>query len=141
LTYPGLDITAEIFPFLRRVGGAGVGGMGADSKDTFCRLLRLEDGAIVGSDAGTGLASRTGAFRFRDEGRVDSSGDGIEAADVPGEGSEDPACLADDARVTLEDMSISLTEMNLWYCQLFSGDGESLEGVDEFEYGRGWMRT
>jgi hypothetical protein len=34
-------------------------------------------------------------------------------------------------------MSISLTQMNLWYCQLFSDDGESLEGVDEFEYGRG----
>lgn len=112
-TYPGLDITAGVLPFLRRAGGAAGGGTGADSDDIFCRLLRLEDGAFDGSGSGAGLASRAGAFRFRDEGRVDSSGEGTDVADVSGEGSEDPACLAD-ARVTLEDISISLNEMILW---------------------------
>jgi hypothetical protein len=107
-TYPGLDITAGVLPFFRRVEGAGVE---IDSEDVFCRLLRLvEVIAFVDSVSGSGLASRAGAFRFRDGGRVDRSGDAIEVADVPGDVSEDPTCLAD-ARVTLEDMSISLTGM------------------------------
>lgn len=85
-------------------------------------MLRLEDEGFAGSGSGAGLVSRAGAFRFRDEGgRVKKSGDGIEVAVVPGEGSEDPACLAD-ARVTLEDMSIYLTEIILWFCQLVSDE-------------------
>lgn len=124
-TYLGLDITAEFLPFFRRPGGAWVGGIGGESVETFCRLLRLADGCFAGSGSGAGLISRAGAFRFRDDGgRVGKSGEVIDVAEVPGEGSEDPACLAD-ARVTLEDMSISLTEIILWFCQLVSDDVDS----------------
>jgi len=90
-------------PFFRRFEGVGAGGAGKVSVDTFCRLLRLDEGGFACSISGRGLASRAGAFRFRDEvGRVERSGDGSVSADPPDEGSEDPACLAD-ARVTREE--------------------------------------
>ena len=110
MTHPGLDITAGVLPFFRRLGATGAGAGGSESVDIFCRLVRLVDGNLVGSGSGSGLASRAGAFRLREGGgRVEGVVEGIEAAELPDTESseEDAACLAD-ARVILEDMSISV---------------------------------
>jgi len=79
--------------------------------DVFCLLDRLAaEGAFAGVGSGSGVGSRAGAFRFRDEGggRVDEAAAGSAAfAEEPGGESEAlAACLADD-RVVLEDMSVN----------------------------------
>jgi hypothetical protein len=67
LTYPGLDITAGFFPFLRRddaiAAGAG-GGAGGSGSVIFWRLGRREDEGFARSGSGAGLGSRAGALRF-----------------------------------------------------------------------------
>jgi hypothetical protein len=108
LTYPGLDITAGVFPFFLRLGATCAGG-GRSGSETFCLLGRLADEAFVGSGSGSGLGSRAGAFRFRDDGggRIDeaATGPAVVADEPDGDSEELAACLAD-ARVILEDMSI-----------------------------------
>lgn len=70
---------------------------------------RLVDAGLAGSASGSGLGSRAGAFRFREEGggRVDEAATGsATVAEEPDDGSEElAACLAAE-RVILEDMSI-----------------------------------
>lgn len=70
----------------------------------FCRFVLRDDAALTGSgDGGSGLGSRAGALRFRDEGgsRLDVAGAGACTAEDPGEDSEEPAALAE-ARVIRE---------------------------------------
>ncbi len=68
MCYPGLDITAGVFPFLRRDGAAAGGAEGAggviSASATFCRFRRLADDVFAGSGSGAGLSSRAGALRF-----------------------------------------------------------------------------
>jgi hypothetical protein len=109
-TYPGLDITAGVFPFFGRIG-AGGGGTGSE---TFCLLGRLVDVAFTGSGSGSGsgLSSRAGALRFREDGGGGGRGVDDEAAtgpvaiaDEPDEGSEAAACRAAERVILFEGMS------------------------------------
>jgi hypothetical protein len=126
MTYLGLDITAGVLPFRRRVRAAGVGGGGSRSEIVFCRLGLREDDGFAGSISGGGLGSRAGAFRFRDggEGRFAGGATGSVGARAPVEAlvedSDELAALAE-ARVTREleeDMSIVLVGWLLVPCQL-----------------------
>jgi hypothetical protein len=111
LTYPGLDITAGFFPFLRRdeatAAGAG-GGKGGSGSAIFWRLARREAEGFAGSGSGAGLGSRAGALRFLDgtEDRVDEA---VAAGptEAPDDSEELAACLAD-ALVILPDMMVSI---------------------------------
>ena len=105
-TYPGLDITAGVLPFLRRLGATGTVG-GRSGSDIFCRFGRLTDEVFAGSGSGAGLGSRGGALRFRDDcvGRVDEGAKCAAAAKALDDDSEELAAFADE-RVILEDMSI-----------------------------------
>lgn len=105
VTYPGLDITAGVFPFFLRekgpAGGAGVSWSGSVSC-TFWRLERLEEVDFAGSESAVGLVF-AGAFRFLVDPGVRVGGAGVEAAaDVLGDVSEESAaCLAAAALVIL----------------------------------------
>ena len=110
-TYPGLDITAGVFPFLRR--GASAGGTegtsgcdGASLSVIFCRLVRRVDDVFTGTDGGGGggLGSLAGgALRFRDGAAARARlADGDTAVGTAGD-SEELAAL-DDALVTLGDI-------------------------------------
>lgn len=114
----GLDITAGVLPFRRRIGAVGAGGGGSDSTAVFCRLGLREDEGFAGSISGGGLGSRAGAFRFRDGGggRFAGGATGSIGARAPVDAPEDIsaelAALAEE-RVTREleeDMSIVLVE-------------------------------
>jgi hypothetical protein len=109
LTYLGLDITACILPFFPRLEADGR----RSGSDTFCLFVRLVGAAFAGSGSRSGLVSRAGAFRFRDEGGgwLDEAATGPAAvADEPDDDSEElAACLAAE-RVILEDMSIGSVE-------------------------------
>jgi len=104
MPYPGLDITAGVFPFFRRGGATAwgaAGGGGAVSVSvavTFCRFVRLAEDGFAGSTSGAGETSRAGALRFLVDGggggcRVDEAAEEapIEAA---GDSEELAACLA-----------------------------------------------
>ena len=109
-TYPGLDITAGVLPFLLRLGAIGTGG-GRSRSDIFCRFGRLADEFFAGSGSAAGLGSRRGALRFRDAcaGRVDEGGKAaVAAVDELDDDSAEVTAFADE-RVILEDMSIWLS--------------------------------
>jgi hypothetical protein len=111
LTYPGLDITAGFFPFLRRdeatAAGAG-GGRGGSGSAIFWRLGRREDEGFAGSGSCAGLGSRTGALRFLDVAgvRVDEAVV-VGPTEAPDDSEELAACLAE-ALVILPDMMVSM---------------------------------
>ena len=110
-TYPGLDITAGFFPFLRRGGataaGAGGGWRNSDSA-TFWRLGRRADEGFADSGSGAGLRSRGKALRFLEGAgpRVDE-GVAVVPTEAPDDSEELAACLAD-ALVILPDMMVSI---------------------------------
>ncbi len=107
-SYPGLDITAGVFPFFRRDGadatGAGVGGFSSGSA-TFCRFGRLEEeDGFGGSACSTGLGSRAETLRFLPVAGVRvagvGGGAGTAGTEEPADSEELAACLAA-ARVIL----------------------------------------
>jgi hypothetical protein len=109
-TYPGLDITAGVFPFvpLRRDGAAADIGSGGSLSDNFWRFVRLGETTFTASGSGAGLGSRGGTLRFRDD-VCDRVGTGVaadpkEEPEEP-EGSDELAARLVEARVILEDMS------------------------------------
>lgn len=109
-TYPGLDITAGVFPFLLREGATaarGGGGGGSSDSEIFCRLGRLEAEDFAVSGSGAGLGSRAVALRFLDggAGRVDEADD-IAPAELFGDSEEPAACLAAALVILLEGMSM-----------------------------------
>jgi hypothetical protein len=98
VSYPGLDITAGFFPFLRRTGtdaaGAGGGGGGCwiSGSATRCRLGRRVDDVLAGSGSAAGLGSRALRF-FAEVARVEGPGEGTTGGFV-GASEELAACLA-----------------------------------------------
>ena len=69
-TYPGADITASGFSFVRREreidGTAGRTGVCNSEASIFCFFTRLDGAALTGSGGVSDLWSRTTTLRFRE---------------------------------------------------------------------------
>lgn len=105
MPYPGLDITAGVFPFFRRCGataweaaGGGAVSVAVAVAVTFCRFVRLAEEGFAGSTSGAGETSRAGALRFLVDGggggcRVDEAAEEA-PTEAAGDSEELAACLA-----------------------------------------------
>lgn len=100
-------------PFFDRAED-GAGGASSASTSTLARFARLPrvDGAGAVSMASSGVASRAGAFRFRDVVGGGAAGGGGGAGGLALLGSVAPAERLAAERVILDDMSLWFSKLN-----------------------------